>query len=117
MGNDDVRISTVAVVQREVEDVTDVWRNYVLDTRYAPKVVTLLHEVQKVDFVTVTRTVQEDIAVTEALVQTQVVTDYNQVTDYRYVTHYEYVGAGGRSGGFANDFARDFGRGSNGNIG
>jgi len=39
----------------------------------------VLHEVQNVDFVTVTRTVQEEIVVTEQLVQTQLVTDYNQV--------------------------------------
>jgi len=83
----------VAVAQPVLEEVTDVWRNYVLDTRYASQLVTLIHEVQNVGFVTVTRTVQEDIAVTEALVQTQVITDYNQVTDYRYVTHYEYVQA------------------------
>merc|ERR1712126_51987 len=94
-GNDDVRISTVAVVQPAVEEVTDVWRNYVLTTRYAEQVVDVLHEVQDVHFVTVTRTVQEEIVVTEQVVQTQVVTDYNQVTDYRYVTHYEYVPAGG----------------------
>merc|ERR1712133_214218 len=94
-GNDDVRISTVAVVQPVVEEVTDVWRNYVLNTRQAEQVVDVLHEVQNVDFVTVTRTVQEEIVVTEQLVQTQVYTDYNQVTDYRYVTHYEYVKAGG----------------------
>merc|ERR1711874_761942 len=99
-GNDDVRISTVAVVQPVVEQVVDV-----------------LHEVQDVHFVTVTRTVQEEIVVTEHLVQTQVVTDYNLVTDYRYVTHYEYVQAGGKSGGFANDFANEFGHGSNGNFG
>merc|ERR1712133_243852 len=94
-GNDDVRISTVAVVQPAVEEVTDVWRNYVLNTRYAEQVVDVLHEVQDVHFVTVTRTVQEEIVVTEQVVQTQVVTDYNQVTDYRYVTHYEYVPAYG----------------------
>merc|ERR1711874_509202 len=97
-GNDDVRISTVAVVQPAVEEVTDVWRNYVLNTRYAEQVVDVLHEVQNVDFVTVTRTVQEEIVVTEQVVQTQVVTDYNQVTDYRYVTHYEYVPACGGYG-------------------
>merc|ERR1711913_240758 len=102
-GNDDVRISTVAVVQPVVEEVTDVWRNYVLNTRQAEQVVDVLHEVQDVHFATVTRTVQEEIVVTEQLVQTQVVTDYNRVTDYRYVTHYEYVHAGGKSGGFAND--------------
>merc|ERR1711913_246440 len=102
-GNDDVRISTVAVVQPAVEEVTDVWRNYVLSTRFAEQVVDVLHEVQNVHFATVTRTVQEEIVVTEQLVQTQVVTDYNRVTDYRYVTHYEYVHAGGKSGGFAND--------------
>merc|ERR1712133_153802 len=94
-GNDDVRISTVAVVQPAVEEVTDVWRNYVLNTRFAEQVVDVLHEVQDVHFVTVTRTVQEEIVVTEQVVQTQVVTDYNQVTDYRYVTHYEYVPAYG----------------------
>merc|ERR1712126_179095 len=94
-GNDDVRISTVAVVQPVVEEVTDVWRNYVLNTRLAEQIVDVLHEVQNVDFVTVTRTVQEEIVVTEQLVQTRVYTDYNQVTDYRYVTHYEYVKAGG----------------------
>merc|ERR1712126_560441 len=94
-GNDDVRISTVAVVQPVVEEVTDVWRNYVLNTRQAEQVVDVLREVQNVDFVTVTRTVQEEIVVTEQLVQTRVYTDYNQVTDYRYVTHYEYVKAGG----------------------
>merc|ERR1712098_175097 len=120
-GNDDIRISTVAVVQPVVEEVTDVWRNYVLNTRLAEQIVDVLHEVQNVDFVTVTRTVQEEIVVTEQLVQTQVVTDYNQVTDYRYVTHYEYVQAGGRSGGFANEFSSDFGngfnRGFNGNAG
>merc|ERR1739845_102817 len=103
-GNDDIRISTVAVVQPVVEEVTDVWRNYVLNTRQAEQVVDVLHEVQDVHFATVTRTVQEEIVVTEQLVQTQVVTDYNRVTDYRYVTHYEYAQAGGRSGGFANDF-------------
>merc|ERR1711874_488686 len=97
-GNDDVRISTVAVVQPVVEEVTDVWRNYVLNTRHAEQVVDVLHEVQNVDFVTVTRTVQEEIVVTEQVVQTQVVTDYNQVTDYRYVTHYEYVPAYGGYG-------------------
>merc|ERR1711913_768 len=97
-GNDDVRISTVAVVQPAVEEVTDVWRNYVLSTRFAEQVVDVLHEVQNVDFVTVTRTVQEEIVVTEQVVQTQVVTDYNQVTDYRYVTHYEYVPAYGGYG-------------------
>merc|ERR1711874_634371 len=97
-GNDDVRISTVAVVQPAVEEVTDVWRNYVLNTRFAEQVVDVLHEVQNVDFVTVTRTVQEEIVVTEQVVQTQVVTDYNQVTDYRYVTHYEYVPAYGGYG-------------------
>merc|ERR1739845_18302 len=116
-GNEDVRISTVAVVQPVVEEVTDVWRNYVLNTRLAEQLVTVLHEEQDVHFATVTRTVQEEIVVTEQLVQTQVVTDYNQVTDYRYVTHYEYVQAGGRSDGFGNDFASDFGRGSNRNIG
>merc|ERR1712126_362953 len=94
-GNDDVRISTVAVVQPVVEEVTDVWRNYVLNTRLAEQVVDVLHEVQDVHFATVTRTVQEEIVVTEQLVQTRVYTDYNQVTDYRYVTHYEYVKAGG----------------------
>merc|ERR1712126_550253 len=97
-GNDDVRISTVAVVQPAWEEVTDVWRNYVLNTRFAEQVVDVLHEVQNVDFVTVTRTVQEEIVVTEQVVQTQVVTDYNQVTDYRYVTHYEYVPAYGDYG-------------------
>merc|ERR1712126_692109 len=97
-GNDDVRISTVAVVQPVVEEVTDVWRNYVLNTRHAEQVVDVLHEVQNVDFVTVTHTVQEEIVVTEQVVQTQVVTDYNQVTDYRYVTHYEYVPAYGGYG-------------------
>merc|ERR1711874_886428 len=94
----ETRISTVAVVQPAVEEVTDVWRNYVLNTRYAEQVVDVLHEVQNVDFVTVTRTVQEEIVVTEQVVQTQVVTDYNQVTDYRYVTHYEYVPAYGGYG-------------------
>merc|ERR1719147_442406 len=39
-GNDEVRISTVAVVQPVVEEVTDVWRNYVLDTRLAEQLVT-----------------------------------------------------------------------------
>merc|ERR1712126_499889 len=116
-GNDVVRFSTVAVVQPVVEEVTDVWRNYVLNTRQAEQVVDVLREVQNVDFVTVTRPVQEEIAVTEQLVQTQVVTDYNQVTDYRYVTHYEYVQAGGKRGGFANYFASEFGHGSNGNFG
>merc|ERR1739845_13255 len=86
-GNDDIRISTVAVVQPVVEEVTDVWRNYVLNTRQAEQVVDVLHEVQDVHFATITRTVQEEIVVTEQLVQTRVVTDYNQVTDYRYVTH------------------------------
>merc|ERR1712126_340791 len=66
-GNDDVRISTVAVVQPVVEEVTDVWRNYVLNTRQAEQVVDVLREVQNVDFVTVTRPVQEEIAVTEQL--------------------------------------------------
>merc|ERR1712126_58826 len=98
--NDDIRISTVAVVQPVVEEVTDVWRNYVLNTRQAEQVVDVLHEVQDVHFVTVTRTVQEEIVVTEQLVQTQVVTDYNRVTDYRYVTHYEYVHAGGKNDGY-----------------
>merc|ERR1712133_94167 len=98
--NDDIRISTVAVVQPVVEEVTDVWRNYVLNTRQAEQVVDVLHEVQDVHFVTVTRTVQEEIVVTEHLVQTQVVTDYNRVTDYRYVTHYEYVHAGGKNDGY-----------------
>merc|ERR1712126_244209 len=97
-GNDDIRISTVAVVQPAVEEVTDVWRNYVLNTRFAEQVVDVLHEVQDVHFETVTRTVQEEIVVTEQVVQTQVVTDYNQVTDYRYVTHYEYVPAYGGYG-------------------
>merc|ERR1712126_750654 len=97
-GNDDVRISTVAVVQPPVEEVTDVWRNYVLNTRFAEQVVDVLHEVQDVHFETVTRTVQEEIVVTEQVVQTQVVTDYNQLTDYRYVTHYEYVPAYGGYG-------------------
>merc|ERR1712133_168368 len=99
-GNDDVRSSTVAVVQPVVEEVTDVWRNYVLNTRIAEQVVDVLHEVQDVHFVTVTRTVQEEIVVTEQVVQTQVVTDYNQVTDYRYVTHYEYVPAYGKNDGY-----------------
>merc|ERR1740131_194426 len=98
-GNDDLRISTVAVVQPVVEEVTDVWRNYVLNTRQAEQVVDVLHEVQDVHFATVTRTVQEEIVVTEQLVQTQVVIDYNRVTDYRYVTHYEYVQAGGKDFG------------------
>merc|ERR1740131_281585 len=97
-GNDDVRISTVAVVQPAVEEVTDVWRNYVLNTRLAEQVVDVLHEEQDVHFATVTHTVQEEIVVTEQVVQTQVVTDYNQVTDYRYVTHYEYVPAYGGYG-------------------
>merc|ERR1719290_307037 len=96
-GNDDVRISTVAVVQPVVEEVTDVWRNYVLYTRFAEQIVDVLHEEQDVHFATVTRTVQEEIVVTEQVVQTQVVTDYNQVTDYRYVTHYEYVWYGGKN--------------------
>merc|ERR1711972_657255 len=99
-GNDDIRISTVAVVQPVVEEVTDVWRNYVLNTRQAEQVVDVLHEVQDVHFATVTRTVQEEIVVTEQVVQTQVITDYNQVTDYRYVTHYEYVHAGGKNDGY-----------------
>merc|ERR1712133_263034 len=99
-GNDDVRISTVAVVQPVVEEVTDVWRNYVLNTRQAEQVVDVLHEVQDVHFATVTRTVQEEIVVTEQLVQTHVVTDYNRVTDYHYVTHYEYVHAGGKNDGY-----------------
>merc|ERR1712098_799381 len=111
-GNDDVRISTVAVVQPVVEEVTDVWRNYVLNTRFAEQIVDVLHEEQDVHFATVTRTVQEEIVVTEQVVQTQVVTDYNQVTDYRYVTHYEYVptppASGGRAAGFG-DFGGDFG--------
>merc|ERR1712098_438983 len=97
-GNDEVRISTVAVVQPAVEEVTDVWRNYVLNTRFAEQVVDVLHEEQDVHFATVTRSVQEEIVVTEQVVQTQVVTDYNQVTDYRYVTHYEYVPAYGGYG-------------------
>merc|ERR1712098_114704 len=108
-GNDDVRISTVAVVQPVVEEVTDVWRNFVLNTRFAEQIVDVLHEVQNVDFVTVTRTVQEEIVVTEQVVQTQVVTDYNQVTDYRYVTHYEYVPASGGRAGFGGNFGGDFG--------
>merc|ERR1712133_104856 len=99
-GNDDIRISTVAVVQPVVEEVTDVWRNYVLNTRQAEQVVDVLHEVQDVHFATVTRTVQEEIVVTEQLVQTHVVTDYNRVTDYHYVTHYEYVHAGGKNDGY-----------------
>merc|ERR1739845_129136 len=97
-GNDDVRISTVAVVQPVVEEVTDVWRNYVLNTRFAEQIVDVLHEEQDVHFATVTRTVQEEIVVTEQVVQTQVVTDYNQVTDYRYVTPYESVPAYGGYG-------------------
>merc|ERR1712126_764180 len=64
-GNDDIRISTVDVVQPVVEEVTDVWRNYALNTRQAEQVVDVLHEVQDVHFATVTRTVQEEIVVTE----------------------------------------------------
>merc|ERR1712126_200175 len=70
-GNNDVRISTVAAIQGTVAEVTDVWRDYYLNTQYASKVVSVLHEVQNVDFVTVTRTVNEEITVQEQVVQTQ----------------------------------------------
>merc|ERR1712126_361406 len=108
-GNNDVRISTVAAIQGTVAEVTDVWRDYYLNTQYASRVVSVVHEVQNIDFVTVTRTVNEEITVQEQVIQTQVVTDYRQETDYRYVTHYEYVHAGGYGGNSGGNFGQGFG--------
>ena len=58
--NDVVQINTVEENRPIQVAVTDVWTNYVFQTNVATELLTLVHTEYDIDFVTVTRTVNEE---------------------------------------------------------